>query len=304
MQLRLGVVPEHFSSPVFLYARDGLFAARGVDVEVVICEAGTGDMIARLQRGELDLAFCVTEGLVTAVANDPQPVRVVGTYVTSPLRWAVSTGRAAAPTTLADLCGGTIGISRYGSGSHIMALYLAEREGWNAMGSQLRFTVLHNLAGLAGGVTSGTADAFLWDYFTTKHLYDAGELRHIGDVVPPWSSFTIAARVDGLLAEPAGRVAVDRFLTILNEAVADFLNGMAVAGDQDPPSLRYLMERFKYSRADALAWFATVRYPADVRGVDREEMARCLQVLTQAGAVKTTDREPEELVDAGLARWI
>ena len=57
-------------------------------------------------------------------------MRLVGTYVEAPLTWAVSTGAASTHTDLASLQGRTIGISRFGSGSHLMAVVLAEQSGW------------------------------------------------------------------------------------------------------------------------------------------------------------------------------
>ncbi|KAJ1976829.1 hypothetical protein H4R34_003828 [Dimargaris verticillata] len=310
MKLRLGVVPEHFSSPVFLYEQSKAFAARGLDVEVVVCEAGTGDMVRRLQSGELDLAFCVTEGLTTAVANDGgQSIQIVGTYVESPLCWSVSTGYNNHQLSMDQLNhGGTIGISRFGSGSHIMALYMAQvHNEANTSAAQplsaspFTFKVLHNLAGLAEGAQTGAIDAFLWEVFTTKHLYDAHALRPVGQVVPPWSSFTIAARVDQVLSTVQGAETVRLFLAVLNDAVADFLHGMAESGPQ--PSLAFLMDRFNYSQDDALAWFKTVRYPQNVSHVSRDEISRCVKTLTAAGAIKATDVDLDALVNPTVAQW-
>ncbi|KAJ1980065.1 hypothetical protein H4R33_005572 [Dimargaris cristalligena] len=327
MKLRLGVVPEHFSSPVFLYERDGRFQALGLDIEVVICEAGTGDMLKRLRQGTLDLAFCVTEGLTTAIANETaadldtraeSPVRMVGTYVESPLCWAVSTGYNARPTEIADLQGGTMGISRYGSGSHIMSLYMADKYGWSQGGdgkgnaSGLQFQVLHNLPGLTEGAVTGQIDAFLWELFTTKNLYDQKVLKHIGNVIPPWSSFTIAARVHRVLDSTEGRATVQRFLAVLNQAVADFLTGMRSptvesseeTADSLPRSLAFLMERFRYSEKDAQDWFKTVRYPADVRQVAREEIRNCIAILTGAGAIHTEAKDPSEIISKDVAQLV
>ncbi|KAJ1655682.1 hypothetical protein IWQ61_004612 [Dispira simplex] len=325
MKLRVGVVPEHFSSPVFIYDQQGKLQAHGVDVEVVICEAGTGDMVKRLQKGDLDLAFCVTEGLTTAVANDPQPIRMVGTYVTSPLCWSVSTGFHSAHQGLDTLRNGTIGISRFGSGSHIMALYMADQHQWpkicpvetagagtnDTQGRQgLQFRVLHNLPGLAQAAEKGEVDAFLWEVFTTKHLYKSQQLRPIGQVIPPWSSFSIGARVHQLLDNPEGQLAVRRFLEVLNEAVQEFLAGMTQEtkdngeGEALPPSLRFLMERFHYSQADALAWFKTVRYPSDVRNISRQELGQCVHILRNAGAIHNSDRTEDDLIDPQVTQWV
>ena len=44
--LRIGLVPEHFSAPLQLAAADGTFAEHGVDVELVTCPGGTGEVRA------------------------------------------------------------------------------------------------------------------------------------------------------------------------------------------------------------------------------------------------------------------
>lgn len=42
--LRIGLVPEHFSAPLQLAAADGTFAKHGIDVELVTCPGGTGEV--------------------------------------------------------------------------------------------------------------------------------------------------------------------------------------------------------------------------------------------------------------------
>ena len=79
-------------------------------------------MIEAVKNGEIDACVALTEGLV-ADASKGSDVCLSGTYVASPLCWAVSVG-ANALSTIDDLRGKTFGISRYGSGSHLMALVL------------------------------------------------------------------------------------------------------------------------------------------------------------------------------------
>jgi hypothetical protein len=67
-----------------------------------------------------------------AIANGNEDVRVIGTYVSAPLTWAVSTGAASKHTDLSTLQGATMGISRLGSGSHLMAVVMAYQAGWLA----------------------------------------------------------------------------------------------------------------------------------------------------------------------------
>ncbi|KAJ1933533.1 hypothetical protein EC988_009088, partial [Linderina pennispora] len=87
MATRIGLVPEHFSAPLVYGVENGLFGDN--EIELVICKLGTGDMIKKLVAGELDIAICVTEGLVAGIGKNPD-LRLFGTYVDSPLPWAVS----------------------------------------------------------------------------------------------------------------------------------------------------------------------------------------------------------------------
>ena len=50
--LRVGVVPEHFCAPLHIAAADGVFRAHGVDVELVECPGGTGQVGAELAGGK------------------------------------------------------------------------------------------------------------------------------------------------------------------------------------------------------------------------------------------------------------
>ncbi|KAJ9088742.1 hypothetical protein DSO57_1020146 [Entomophthora muscae] len=106
------------------------------------------------------------------------------------LGWAASTGKERDFESLEELPNPpTFGISRLGSGSHVMSYCLASKQGWDS--ETIAFQVLGDLAGLASGVKESKADLFLWEKFTTKPLYDSGSLKYIGEIVAPWLSFII-----------------------------------------------------------------------------------------------------------------
>lgn len=85
---------------------------------------GTGDLTKRLKTSEesekLDVAIGLTEGFVAdlgksrAAAQEPG-YGLVGTYVESPLRWAISTGKERTDINgVSDLKGKRVGVSRIG----------------------------------------------------------------------------------------------------------------------------------------------------------------------------------------------
>lgn len=72
-------------------------------------------MIASLQSHDLDVAIGLTEGFVAARVNqgDAAGFRLVGTYVETPLCWAISTGKGREiPGGARGLEGKKIGVSR------------------------------------------------------------------------------------------------------------------------------------------------------------------------------------------------
>src|SRR5690554_1006573 len=87
---------------------------------------------------------------------------------------------------VSDLKGKTIGISRYGSGSHLMSYVLADQQEWRVDDGDLTFEVVHNIQGLREGIKEKKIDAFLWENFMTKPHVDSGELRKVTTLKIDW----------------------------------------------------------------------------------------------------------------------
>lgn len=123
-----------------------------------------------LQSGEIDIGVGLTEGWVAAMgkaqeAQKDAGFKVVGTYVETPLCWAISTGaRRDELNGVKDLKGKRVGVSRIGSGSYVMSFVLADQEGWLEPQSGSPFPVepLNTFLNLREGVNNGTADFFMW----------------------------------------------------------------------------------------------------------------------------------------------
>ena len=113
-----------------------------VDVEFVVKKCGTGAMIESLKAEEVDMIVALTEGLVADITKGSD-VRILGTYVQSPLCWAISAGSPSAIHSTGDLKGGTFAISRYGSGSHLMAYVLAMQRGWDPQKILISKSLVH-----------------------------------------------------------------------------------------------------------------------------------------------------------------
>ncbi len=189
--LKIGGVPEHFNLPWRLSIEERLFNSIGLELHWSDMTGGTGQMIKGLQTGSIDIAVLLTEGITKSILEGLD-AKIVNIYVQTPLRWGVHVPVDSKFTSLSDLENGTFAISRFGSGSHLMALVHANQAGWDT--SKLKFNVVGDVYGGLWALENCEADAFLWEKFTTKPFVDKGKCRCIGEVVTPWPCFVIAVR--------------------------------------------------------------------------------------------------------------
>ena len=201
--LRLGGVPEHFNLPWHLALESG--ALDDLDLSWEDQLGGTGEMLSGLAEGTLDLVSILTEGTVAAIDRG-LALTIIQVYVHTPLRWGVFVPAASDLHHEDELAGRPIAISRFGSGSHLMAFVQAERRGWALDPDQ--FVLTGGLDGAREALAGGEAEVFLWDQFMTRPYVEAGEMRQVATQETPWPSFVIAARTETLLARTSevGRV--------------------------------------------------------------------------------------------------
>jgi sulfonate transport system substrate-binding protein len=193
--LRIGGVPEHFNYPWRLGIERGDFSAEGLRLHWSDMTGGTGQMIRGLASGSLDVAVLLTEGIVQAI-HQGLKARIISGYVESPLTWGIHTNRGTSTKNISEWSGGKFAISRMGSGSHLMAFLLAEKQGWDK--STLAFNVVGDVYGGLWALENGEADFFLWEKFTTQPFVDQGKCRRIDELKTPWPCFVIAARQEVL----------------------------------------------------------------------------------------------------------
>ena len=190
-QLRVGGVPEHFNLPWRLAVADNAFATTGIGVAYAEVPAGTGELTRALRDNELDLALVLTEGAVADILQHDKN-RLVKIYVTSPLIWGIHVAATSDIKSVTAIRGRRIAISRYGSGSHLIAIVDAAVRGWAT--GDMRFVVVDNLDGARDALSSGKADIFLWERHMTQPLVDAGEFRRVGQREVPWPAFAVSVR--------------------------------------------------------------------------------------------------------------
>ncbi len=242
-------VPEHFNLPWQLAIEEGAFEARGIRLNWTDIPEGTGRMCEMLQTGETDLAIILTEGVVKSI-SEGNPAKIVQEYIGSPLQWGIHVAKESDYTAVSQLQHTKAAISRFGSGSHLMAFVHAQNQGWNT--SSLRFEVINTLEGAVKSLTEGSADYFMWEHFTTKPLVDSGIFRRLADCPTPWPCFVIAATNSFL--EENGPL-LKHILEIVNIFTAEF---------KSIPSIdRTLANRYGQQLEDIQEWLSITNWSQD-----------------------------------------
>ncbi|MBR9913725.1 MAG: ABC transporter substrate-binding protein [Algicola sp.] len=216
-KINIGGVPEHFNLAWYLTLKNGEYKDEGINLRWKDYFGGTGAMNKALRDGEIDMAVILTEGIIKDII-DGNPSKIVQTFVKSPLIWGIHVAHDSNYQSIEDLKGTKAAISRYGSGSHLMAYINAENNHWN-LEQDLNFEVIKNLDGAVEGLTNGSADYFMWEKFTTKPFVDNGIFRRIDDCPTPWPCFVIAVREEFLEQHPED---VKTILEIINNTTTEF----------------------------------------------------------------------------------
>ncbi|KAJ3199972.1 hypothetical protein HDU82_009284 [Entophlyctis luteolus] len=320
--VRVGCVPEHFSAPFLALPSlpmpvDSSKAVHAEPVDLVFCPGGTGQMLELLRTNSLDVCVCLTEGIFASLAKgNPADIAIIGVLTHSPLTWAIVShpdstkpGNVYAdaldgphPDNAALIRGTRVGISRFGSGSHLIPFLVAQSEtpasvltppttpqqqneqeqqqqSQQSQPPEFQFVQLNDFAGLRAGISAGTADCFLWERFTTQSHISSGALHHLSSITPPWPAFVVVAR-RAFVTEHADvtRALVSGISRVVRERIKSQESRDAVIDE--------ICVRFGYNREHVVAWFEGVEFADDVANVDRTALARCLRVLEGAGAVQ------------------
>jgi ABC-type nitrate/sulfonate/bicarbonate transport system substrate-binding protein len=253
-------------------------------------------MVTALQAGEIDVGVGLTEGWIAALgkaqaAKQDAGFRVVGTYVETPLCWAISTGAKRELTGIPDLKNRKVGVSRIGSGSYVMSFVLADQQGWLDTSSDsppFPVEVLNTFANLRDGVNNSTADFFMWEHFTSKRYYDNGEIKRIGDIYTPWSSWKIVASNALVKSGNSGASLADE----LEDVLQKINKGVKHFEENQEEAVQYISTKLDYSEEDAREWLKTVQFAKDVRGVDPAVVEKTVGILQKAGVLTAQVDQP------------
>lgn len=270
-KVRIIGVPEHFNLPWHMAIEEGAFAQRGIELIWTDIPEGTGRMCQMLQEQETDLAIILTEGLVKSIAEG-NPSKIVQEFIATPLLWGIHVGAKSEFTSVEELSGAKAAISRFGSGSHLMAYVNAQNNTWNI--DRLQFEVIHNLNGAVDALTQGTADYFLWEHFTTKPIVDQGVFRRLGDCPTPWPCFVIAATNTFLAENPT---VLMHLLEVINLYTTEFKN---------IPSIdKTLSNRYNQQLPDVQEWLSITRWSQ--QQIKKQDISKVCQTLKELKRIES-----------------
>ena len=287
--LTVGGVQEQVNVPWHMALDQGLFDDLGVDVRWDMCPGGTGEMSAGLASGRLDIALVLTEGITAHIAKGGQ-ARIIGTYVATPLIWGIHVDARSKIYDAEALRGQRYGISRMGSGSHLMAFVDAAQRNWPTQ-DRPKLVKVGGMDGAIKAFEEGQIDGFMWEKFTTKPMVDAGRWRRVDESSGPWPAFVIAARPD----------AVDKHADDI-AAIIERVGKICARLSADPvAAIEAIAERHPELEAqDVRSWLSQTRWVCAPTAGD-EELRAAGDALVGVGVLEEAP-DPEDLIDGRLCK--
>lgn len=270
-RVKIGGVPEHFNLAWYLTLKNGEYKAKGINLRWEDFHGGTGQMTKALRNGDIDMAVILTEGIIKDIVEG-NPSKIVQTFVKSPLNWGIHVAHDSEFRTIDDLKGKRAAISRFGSGSHLMAYINAENNHWDLQ-NDLKFEVIQDIEGAVKALSEGSADYFMWERFMTKPIVDQGIFRCIGNLPTPWPCFVVAVRNDFLATNENE---VKTILEIINNTTLDF---------KHIPSIDVtIANRYNIKIEDVKEWLSLTEWSQDV--LDAKTIDRIQNELLEVKIIK------------------
>jgi sulfonate transport system substrate-binding protein len=274
-KIRIGGVPEYFNLPVLLAKEQGKFREKGIDLIWQDIPEGTGKMVQSLADDSLDMVIALTEGMTKAIAQG-NPSKIIHAYVQSPLIWGIHAASHSSAEKVEELKGKAFAISRYGSGSHLMAILLAKDLGWDE--SELKFEVVNNLDGAREALKNDRAHIFLWEKYTTKFLVDQGEFKRVGEYPTPWPCFVISA-TDKIIAYDSDLLKTT--LDIIIKATASLKS--------NPEAVELIAKRYKLLMQDVGQFWPNTQWNSQIT-LPHDAIEKVLSTFQSLGTIDALDK--------------
>lgn len=279
-KIRITGVPEHFNYPWIKVIESQPFLQEGIELEWINEPKGSGAMNKALRSGETDLAIVLTESFIKDKIEG-NPGLIIGLHVASPLIWGIHIPGNSSVDSVHQLKNHHFIISRYGSGSHLMAFVLAKRENWSP--ENLKFEVVGDLQGAKTALSGVEPKIFLWEKYTTKPLVDSGVFKRIGEVPTPWPCFSI-------VAHPLALDKHHRTIQELRNLVYDMSAELSIKDDY----AKQLSKYYKIQEEDIKAWLNQTQWSKD-NNISFKMLEKTMRVLLELGLIDQLFN-PEDLL--------
>ena len=186
--IRFGGVPEHFNLPIHLALEEGRFTQEGIQLEWMEFSGGTGQMTQALREGSIDVGILLTEGIIRDIIEG-NPSKIISGYITTPLIWGIHTGAGNTLQHHSEIYDKSYAISRFGSGSHLMAIVDATIVDKSLHKTQ--FKIIQNLNGAIASLSALETDVFYWEKYTTKPMSIMVSYVAFLNLSPPGPAFKL-----------------------------------------------------------------------------------------------------------------
>jgi ABC-type nitrate/sulfonate/bicarbonate transport system substrate-binding protein len=266
IKIKIAGVPEHFNLPWHYALEKKWFEEKGIDLQWFDYPGGTGAMNQDLRTGVMDAAVILTEGIVADIVKG-NPSKIVQWYVKSPLIWGIHVAARSEIKEPKQMKGKKYAISRYGSGSHLMAFVDTHQRGFDLEDNQ--FVVVNTIDGAVKSISSGESDLFMWEKFMTKPLVDNGTFRRVGECPTPWPSFVIAVREEFLKDNPT---VILNMLAVIQKSCKEFA--------ALPDIVERISGRFKLQPGDVKEWMKSIQWQTD-QSFDKSPLEAVMDTLLE-----------------------
>ncbi len=269
--LRITGVPEHFNLPWKIVVASQPFAAKGIQLSWTDESRGSGQMNKSLRKDETDLAIVLTESFLKDF-EEGNPSRIIGFHVKSPLNWGIHIHGKSPVEDLDQIENPQFLISRMGSGSHLMAYVLAQREGWDP--ENLEFTIVGDLEGALEAMNLETPEMFLWEKYTTKPWVDSGKFKRIGEVPSPWPCFVMVASEN----------AISAFGALIFE-LRDLVYHTSKKLQMNPQTSMVIQKGYGLELEDVKAWLSQTTWETEPV-ISKIELEEAMEKMKEFGIIK------------------
>ncbi len=269
--LRITGVPEHFNFPWKKAVESQPFLDKEIELSWTDESRGSGQMNKALRNDETDIAIVLTESFLKDF-EEGNLSKMIGFHVKSPLIWGIHIPGKSPVENLNQIENPKFLISRMGSGSHLMAFVLAQREGWNP--ENLEFKIVGNLHGALEAMNPETPEMFLWEKYTTKPWVISGEFKRIGEVPSPWPCFVIVASEKALF----------EFGDLVFE-LRDLVYQASKELQNNPETPMEIHNAYELGLEDVKAWLSQTKWETEA-AISQTELDQAMEKMKELGIIK------------------